>query len=307
MQQYSAHVFCGGRILSSSYHSRCQRRDVCVSASGNRKKKKQKSGLDISVQQSILPSSKEEAIEQGSRGLVSCVKSLKSPKGVMDDSEGRLWVHVDVPVMGHDVVEDSVALARELLAAVGGKTSGIYVVPDSWGNDQQDVVTYSKMMSDCQPAGYEYCFVVAPKKADVGIVESIVLSVPQNRPVVLINPEWSACLGDADGGVALQYTDFVKCFVTAYCFFPILIKPFMMKQIEGVVYSNSSAAKQQTGGMNKPWKIFMQQKDSTYQLVGQMKTRPSSSDVESILYNAIAVNNSTSGNENPLKKLFEGS
>lgn len=306
MQQYSAHVFSGGHILPS-YHSRFHRRDVCVSASGNRKKKKQKSGLDVSVQD-ILPSSKEEAIEQGSRCLISCLKSLKSPKGVMDDAEERLWVQVDVPVMGHDVVGDSVALARELLAAVGGKKSGIFVVPDSSRCGQQDVVTYSRMISDeaCH-TGYEYCFVVAPKKADVGLVESIVLGVPQNTPVVLINPEWSACLGDADGGVDLQYTDFVQCFATAYCFFPILIKPFMMKQIEGVVYSNSSAEKQQAGGMNKPWKIFMQQKDSTYQLVGQMKTRPSSRDVESILYNAIAVNNSTSGNENPFKKLFGGS
>lgn len=85
------------------------------------------------------------------------------------------------------------------------------------------------------------------------------------------------------------------------------IKPFMMKQIEGVVYSNSALVSKQQGSSttNKPWKIFMQN-DAAYQLVGQMNTRPSSVDVESILYNAIAVNNSTSGKENPLKKLFGG-
>ncbi len=291
------------------YHQRSTKRDVCVCASGNRKKKKQKSSLnksslEVPVQE-ILPLSKEEAIEQGSRGLISCLKSLKAPKGMMNDSQEQLWLQVDLPVMGTDVVEDSLGLARELIEQ-GSKQSAIYIVPDATRTEKGDVVTYSAMMSpDALYA--DYCFFIAPRKTDVGIVQSIVSSIPQDKAVVLINPEWSPSLGDADGGVNLQYTDFVQSFATAYCFFPILIKPFMMKQIEGVVYSNSALVSKQQGSSttNKPWKIFMQN-DAAYQLVGQMNTRPSSVDVESILYNAIAVNNSTSGKENPLKKLFGG-
>lgn len=308
--QCNARVIPGGysRRIIPLYNERIARRDVCVSASNNRRKKKQKSSvsknsLETPVRE-MLPSSKEEAIEQGFRGLNACLNSLKAPKGMMDDSQERLWVQVDLPVMGNDAVEDSLGLAREL-AVKDAKKSAVFIVSDSTKFKEQDVVTYSTMMSP-KVLHADYCFFIAPRKADVGLVESISSGIPKDKVVVLINPEWSPSLGDADGGVNLQYTDFVQSFTTAYCFFPILIKPFMMKQIEGFVYSNSALVpKQQSSSTDKPWKIFMQN-EMAYQLVGQMRTRPSSVDVESILYNAIAVNNSASGKENPLKKLFGG-
>lgn len=293
-------------------------------ASGRRQKKskhdnksqgkKAKSNLK-SLDHGMLPSSKEEAIKQGIRGLKACVHALKAPKGIgtASQGDGYVRVHIDLPVMGRDnVVEDSLALAKELLGdGRSTKESHIYIVPDSFQKSTEDVVSYSTMMASPPPStddAASYAVFIAPRVADVGLVESLVSrSIPKGKVVVLLNPEWSPSLGNGDGGVDLEYTDFVQSFTTGYCFFPILIKPLMMAPVEGVMYRNSDMDSSSSSG-DKPWKLFMQQQNTAtdeapYQLVGQMRTRPSSSDVESILYNAIAASRA-SGKENPLKKLF---
>lgn len=321
--RYTRRIGHNQRNLDGDGQRALGRGPVRVCASGTRKnRKKQKSpssssksssiqqrtSLDVALS-STLPSSKEEAIEQCRRGLHACVNALRAPKGMAatDALRERLWVQVDIPVMGTDVVEDSLSLAKELMVDHGTR-SVVYGIPDSAVHKHEDnVITYSAMMS-MTPRNAEFVVIIAPKASDVHIVESVASLVSKETAVVLVNPEWTPSLGNGDGGVDLRYTEFVQSFTAAYCFFPILIKPFMMKHIEGCVYRNSALdAKQQTSGTSKPWKIYMQQQDSsTYQLVGQMRARPSSSDVESALYNAIAVGNNASSNDNPLKKLFRG-
>eukprot|EP00889_Picochlorum_renovo_P004889 jgi/Picre1/31919/NNA_007267.t1 len=279
-----------------------------------KKSKKQKKPQVGTLQSStVLPDSRDAAVTQGSEALRVAIDAAikgrarglvkKEPSQVM----GGDRIQVDIPVMS-DSMEDMVQLARELLQSSTRKNNVMYVVPqrDGCGNgvvSLQDAVDV---------AGVDIVILISPKTRDVERLDAILnRHGSQDAVFVLLNPEWSASQGNVDvDGVPNKYIDLVKSFEAAYCFLPILVKPLMMPSMEGVVYRNLSSDGGHThthGEASKPWKVYLMQPGKTgFDLVGQMNTRPSSQDVESIFYNAIAASqkNPLAKNINNLKNLF---
>ena len=328
----------GGRVqrgpVGAHVQTRAQRQCVTVASKGGRQQrqnKKRDNGVKRSnrqssqrqkVQEVTLPESRDAAVLQGSAGLRAVYVDAKSrkPRGMMA-SEGEPdqkmnLIQIDIPVEGQ--VEDSLQVGLEILSKSSlnqANNRALFVVPNgstissSSLADNALIVPMSEAKNNVQ--GAMVVVFICPSASDIPTIQDISLDesiISKNTMIVLLNPEWAPRAGDADGGVGFQYTDFVQSFTAAYCFFPILIKPFMMQQIEGVVYtiynSNTSTVKE---SVSKPWKIFIRDEETNeYELVGQMRTRPSSSDVETTLYNAIAAKNNKVKNKGAsmLKNFF---
>jgi hypothetical protein len=328
----------GGRLQSSPVGAHVQTRAIrhCVTAGSKggrqqRQKKKRDAGTKGSNRQSsqgpkvqgvTLPESREAAVLQGSAGLRALYVDANSrkPRGMMDSGEEvnrkTNLIQIDIPVEGQ--VEDSLQVGLEILSKSSLNQANdlcYFVLPNGSVHsssslmDNSLIVAMSEAKNNVQ--GAKVVVFICPSASDLPTIQDISLDesiISQNTMIVLLNPEWAPRAGDADGGVGFQYTDFVQSFTPAYCFFPILIKPFMMQQIEGVVYtlydSHTTSVKE---SIFKPWKIFIRDETTNeYELVGQMRTRPSSSDVETILYNAIAAKNNKGANKGAsmLKNFF---
>lgn len=278
-----------------------------------KKIKKQRTSQVGTLQSStVLPESRDAAVMQGAQALRVAVDAVikgrarglgkKEPSQAM----GGDRIQVDIPVMS-DSMEEMVQLARELVHYGTLKKNIMYVVPQR-GGCGNDVVS---LQDAVDMTGVDIVILISPKTGDVERLDTILGSSGSHDVVcVLLNPEWSASQGNVDiDGVPTKYTDLVKSFEAAYCFLPILIKPLMMSSMEGVVYRNVSldAGHDHTQEAHKPWKVYlMRPGTSGFDLVGQMNTRPSSQDVESILYNAIAASqkNPLANSMNNLKNLL---
>lgn len=276
-------------------------------------KKQKKPQVGTPHSSTVLPDSRDAAVMQGSEALrVAIDAAIKGrARGLAKKEPSQVMcvdrIQVDIPVMSDSMVE-MVQLARELVQYGKFKKNVMYVVPqrDGCGNDVvslQDAVDVT---------GVDIVILISPKTRDVERLDDIINSHgSQDAVYVLLNPEWSASQGNLDvDGVPNKYTDLVKSFQAAYCFLPILVKPLMMPSMEGVVYRNVSldGGHNHTDETSKPWKVYLMQQGTTgFDLVGQMNTRPSSQDVESIFYNAIAASqkNPLVKNMNNLKNLFD--
>ena len=91
-------------------------------------------------------------------------------------------------------------------------------------DDSDGIVTYDGAMA-CD-ADYYVC--VAPSTSSIPKLEALVRGLEgsgrRDAPfVVVINPEWGSQLGDGNKCAAIGDT--------AFCFFPILIKPLMISRI----------------------------------------------------------------------------
>jgi hypothetical protein len=276
---------------------------------GGKGKPKKAKGKPTKIRAVQLPSSMDDAVNQAALALrTSYKKACDGSSGARGMGESGGIVDRSIVTL-YSIVPTNVQelrLAQDIASAFVGnlKTECCFV------SDQADngCITYDEA---CSSLGESTCmcyFCVAPQTRDVTKLEAFVklLEEKQNEKggrrekalVVVVNPEWAPTIGDGDSTSAIDST--------AYCFFPILIKPLMMKNIEGIVYRNSALDGAAFSVEDKPWKVFVDRAEGKkLEMVGQMMVRPSSSDVESILYNAIAAQNSAQNKEmNPLKKLF---
>ncbi len=258
------------------------------------KKKRPKSSSKVSTVQ--MPRSRDDAVAQAAQSLrVHYRNALAAlPKrGMAEEMEVAELGEVVASYCICPTNSSELALSQDIAAAMLGSATGSCVfVTESQQAGAENTVTYADA-AECDAD----CYVcVAPTFKEVKKLEALLRQLEGGRRrtcpfLVVINPEWCADLGG--GG-------WDQCSVkeTAYCFFPILIKPLMMQALEGVVYKATSGSDDE-----KPWKVW-----AGNEQVGQMAARPSTGDVESILYNAIAAKNKKDGKGagNPFSKLFGG-
>ena len=265
--------------------------------STNSKSKKKRPASKSSAQTTvIMPRSRDDAVNQAALALRAFYRNsiASAPKrGVSDDVAGTGRVITAYCICPTNTAE--LSLSQDIAAAMLGLATGTCVFVTDGSTDgptdtDSNVVTYEVAMT----YDTDYFVCVAPKSGSIskleGLVRELEASRRRNSYVVVMNPEWGSELGDKD-----------LCSViddTAFCFFPILIKPLMMQALEGVVYKTTSSVVDE-----KPWKVWAGREQ-----VGQMAVRPTTNDVESILYNAIARKNKGDGGggSNPFAKLFGG-
>lgn len=239
-----------------------------------------------------MPRSRDDAVNQAALALRTHYRNTlnAAPKrGISEVAQegGVVTAYCICPTNTSEM-----SLSQDIASSMIGSAGGTCVfVTDSHSAEAEDILTYADAIENSE-ADYYVC--VAPRNQDLPKLEALLRELEGCRRrtppfVMVINPGWGADLGD--GG-------WNECSVTetAYCFFPILIKPLMMQTLEGVVYKTTSGRVDE-----KPWKVW-----AGNEQVGQMAARPSTNDVESILYNAIAAKNKKDGKDakNPFSKLF---
>lgn len=242
-----------------------------------------------------MPRSRDDAVSQAALALRGHYRNALAamPKRGISDELDVAEVVSSYCICPTNTSE--VSLSQDIAAAMLGSAAGrcVFVTEHGSAGDGQDIVSYADAMGR-KDADYYVC--VAPTVKEIPKLEALLRQLEGSRRrtcpfLVVVNPEWCVDLGG--GG-------WDECSVkeTAYCFFPILIKPLMMQTLEGVVFKTTSGSDDE-----KPWKVW-----AGNEQVGQMAARPSTGDVESILYNAIAAKNKKDGKGpgNPLAKLFGG-
>ena len=317
---------CGPLIQSTQSRSpRTRSVHVVVAQAGRAKKNSTKSAKAKSAKKQAkaaatvaMPRSRDDAVSQAALALRTHYRNAlgAAPKrGISEDvadiGGGVVATYCIVPTNSSEL-----SLSQDIADSMLGSASGtcVFVVDNasSAGDDSDGIVTYDGAMA-CD-ADYYVC--VAPSTSSIPKLEALVRGLEgsgrRDAPfVVVINPEWGSQLGDGNKCAAIGDT--------AFCFFPILIKPLMMQALEGVVYrcgferrvrslalalaltlthsrTHALTHKHRTTSSSqdddKPWKVWAGKEQ-----VGQMAVWPSTNDVESILYNAIARKNNSNGEE----------
>ena len=241
-----------------------------------------------------MPRSRDDAVYQAALSLRAHYRNALAALPKRGISEELDVAEVSEVVTSYCICPTNtseISLSQDIVAAMLGSATGTCVfVTESYPAEAGNIVTYA----DAVESDADYYVCVAPSVNEITKMEALLRQLKGSRrrtcPLfVVINPEWCADLGGAGWD---------QCSVkeTAYCFFPILIKPLMMQTLEGVVYKTTAGSDDE-----KPWKVW-----AGNEQVGQMAARPSTGDVESILYNAIAAKNKKDGKGagNPFSKLF---
>ena len=234
---------CGPLIQSTQSRSpRTRSVHVVVAQAGRAKKNSTKSAKAKSAKKQAkaaatvaMPRSRDDAVSQAALALRTHYRNAlgAAPKrGISEDvadiGGGVVATYCIVPTNSSEL-----SLSQDIADSMLGSASGtcVFVVDNasSAGDDSDGIVTYDGAMA-CD-ADYYVC--VAPSTSSIPKLEALVRGLEgsgrRDAPfVVVINPEWGSQLGDGNKCAAIGDT--------AFCFFPILIKPLMMQALEGVVY-----------------------------------------------------------------------
>ncbi len=275
-------------VLGSQSQSRTTRRK-----GPKAKKRRPKSGTKAATVQ--MPRSRDDAVSQAALSLRvhyrNALASAPKRKGISEELDVAEGGEVVASYCICPTNSSELALSQDIAAAMLGPGSGSCVFVTEREAGAENTVAYA----DAAARDADCYVCVAPSLKDVAKLEALLRQLKGARRrtcpfLVVVNPEWCGDLGGAGWD---------ECSVreTAYCFFPILIKPLMMQTLEGVVYKATAGADDE-----KPWKVW-----AGNEQVGQMAARPSTGDVEDILYNAVAAKNKNKKDgkgAGPFSKLF---
>ncbi|KAF6257364.1 hypothetical protein COO60DRAFT_1461188 [Scenedesmus sp. NREL 46B-D3] len=250
-----------------------------------------------------IPESKDEAVKVSAAALLGQVKQLKGPKkakkgfgaAATSSSPGTRF-SVELPLASDNPAELA-ALATDLLAALpAASTAGACIVcaseqlaaavqaARSSGGRQGGGAVLS-LRAACQADSLSGpLLLLAPATSDVALVEQLLDEVWVGPWALTVNPDWHT-------NTPAAYQGLVASFEAAYSFLPIAT--------QGLVRAEGAVLRQLSGSAAaSPWRVLLKEGEQFVQ-VGQMKRRPSQSDLELAFMNARAASS-------PLTSLVKG-
>ena len=247
----------------------------------------------------LPPSSREEAIEQAATSVSSLLeKALKrqGPSTVKQRRETKqIKLRVEIPVLD-DSSSSNVSLTFDFLSALfrGKKKGDAPNIAVLFADDESSVNlarkqceerglsswSFFNLQSEVGLAGDDAAVVVlVGAKFEDNVRTEDLLKKVYPRPVVVVNPEWSA-----EEEKDTKWGALLSGFEVAYSFIPLSIQGFLSKTEGAVLKHVKSGA---PGG--RPWLIFVKEGDQ-YKRMSSLQRRPEPSDLENALYNAMAAN-----------------
>lgn len=233
------------------------------------------------------PCSKQEAFLQARTSLSSLLHKSLRPRH--PSPSRHLHLTIELPLLHPS---SNPALASLLLDLFAGFSISKRASPLSLAVFCDPALVTALEAAHC-PAQFQFCSLhshvdlvqdaqvvvfLAPKLSQIAHIENVAkLAAP--RPLVLLNPEWSA-EEEADSPKA----PFLQSFEVVYSYLPLAIQGFFSKT-EGAVL------KHVRGGApaGTPWLIFVKDGDQL-KCVASLKQRPGAVDLENALYNSMAAN-----------------
>ncbi|WIA23209.1 hypothetical protein OEZ86_010097 [Tetradesmus obliquus] len=250
-----------------------------------------------------IPESKDEAVKVSAAALLGQVKQLKGAKkakkgfgaGSSGGSTGTRF-SVELP-LASDSPAELAGLAADLLAALpAAATAGACIVAASEqvaaavqaarsSSGRQGSGPVLSLRAACQADSLSGpLLLLAPATSDVALVEQLLDEVWGGPWALVVNPGWHA-------NTPAAYSGLVDSFEAAYSFMPIAT--------QGLVRAEGAVLRQLSGSAAaSPWRVLLKEGDDFVQ-VGQMKRRPSQSDLELVIMNARAASS-------PLTSLVKG-
>lgn len=251
-----------------------------------------------------IPGSRDEAVKVSAAALLSQVKQLqglkKAKKGfgaaAGSGSPGTRF-SVELP-LASDSPTELAALAADLMAALpAASTAGACIVcaseqvaaavqaARSSSSGRQGSGPVLSLRAACQTDSLSGpLLLLAPATSDVALVEQLLDEVWSGPWALTLNPGWHS-------NTPAAYQGLVNSFEAAYSFMPIAT--------QGLVRAEGAVLRQLSGSAAaSPWRVLLKEGEQFVQ-VGQMKRRPSQSDLELAFMNARAASS-------PLTSLVKG-
>ncbi|KAL1562926.1 hypothetical protein AAHA92_05446 [Salvia divinorum] len=261
------------------------------------------------------PATKEEAILQAKTSLSSTLeKPLNNPKiaGKMKKiKQPRL--RVEIPV-----VDDSPASLSELALQVfaempirrKGPQIKILILWPSYGLMQAATEAFASRSSNITVQSIDMSSVLdkdvrtlnsadvavffAPEAAQLAIMKTVSDSLSP-RPVVIFNPRWSF---DEEADFE-EMSGFLGSFEVVYSFMGLEVRGILSNR-KGVIFKCV-----RDGVLSgERWNILVEEEEVEMRVVSSFKSRPSIAQVESVLYNLMAINSPVTKSAKFLKDLI---
>lgn len=266
-----------------------------------------------SISYATPPTSKEEAITQAKISLSSTLekplnnpklagklKKLKQPRfrveiPVIDDSPSSLiqlaiQVFGDIPIKrkgsGIKIVIFWATASLKLAAAEAFEAHSGPVLVESF-----DLSSFHSEEKRILSAGDVAVF-LAPEASELAVIKTITDNI-YPKPVVLFNPKW-AFEEESDFG---ELCSFLGSFEVVYSFMGLEVRGILSKR-KGVIL------KRVRDGIisGEKWNIFVEE-NGELKVVSSFKARPSITEVETVLYNLMAMNSPITKSAKFLKDL----
>ncbi|XP_042060150.1 uncharacterized protein LOC121804610 [Salvia splendens] len=260
------------------------------------------------------PTTKEEAILQAKTSLSSTLeRPLNNPKlpGKMKKiKQPRL--RVEIPVVDDSPASLSV-LAIQVFAEMPIRRKGpqikILLLWPSYGLMQAATEAFASRSSNITVQSIDMSSVLdedvrtmnsadvavffAPEAAQLAIMKTVSDSLSP-RPVVIFNPRWSFD-EEADFG---EMSGFLGSFEVVYSFMGLEVRGILSKR-KGVIFKCV-----RDGVLSgERWNILVEEEGGEMRVVSSFKSRPSIVQVETVLYNLMAINSPVTKSAKFLKDL----
>ncbi|KAJ7563713.1 hypothetical protein O6H91_03G122500 [Diphasiastrum complanatum] len=259
----------------------------CVCVGVNSKKK----FADVKEQP---PASREEAVDQArsaiSNLLERSIKRQVSSFKPKQRGQRQTRLRVEIPLLDNSP-RALFSLTKDLVATNnGGKEKYAVYCSDSaltelaTTGDTDDSQRNSHLQyfdlheKASVPADTSVIFVICPTFSQISDLSAIAKAAG-NRPVVVVNPDWSA--DEEEDGI---WRTFCQSFEVVFSYTPLSIQGFLSKTEGAILKHVRSGAPAGT-----LWLIFVKE-GGTYVCVSSLKNRPDAADLEAALYNSIAAN-----------------
>ncbi|XP_010556030.1 PREDICTED: uncharacterized protein LOC104825404 [Tarenaya hassleriana] len=250
------------------------------------------------------PTSKEEAILQARTCLTSCLlKSINNPKLASAKLKKlkQPRFRVEIPLVDEDSPSSLSKLASSIfddlpISRKGSKSKIIILWPDSSFAEAAagEFRSYSIQNTGIdsvldtgknRPAlnSADVAVFMAPEISKIEEVETVA-EVFYPKPVLMMNPRW---VFDEEKTLGEEFSRFVGSFEVIYAFTGLEVRGVLSKR-RGVIFKFV-----RDGVLSgERWSVLVEEeeKDKALKLVSSFKARPSMEEVETVLYNLMAMN-----------------
>ncbi|KAH9651307.1 DUF1995 domain-containing protein [Citrus sinensis] len=256
--------------------------------------------LNCSLSSSNPPTSKEEAILQAKTCLSTTLeKPLNNPKlaGKLKKLKQPRY-RVEIPVIDDDSPSSLSQLAFDLFTDLPIRRKGspvkiLILWPDAAFTEAAVKVFESHSLNQFEHidvktvtggdnrivSSAEVAILLAPEKSQLGVIKTVADSL-YPKPVVIFNPRWAfedeENFGDMSG--------FVGSFEVIYSFLGLEVQGVLSKRT-GMIF------KCVRNGIlsGEKWNVFVEE-EGKMKVVSRFTARPSIGEVETVLYNLMAIN-----------------
>ncbi|KAL6770156.1 hypothetical protein ACKKBG_A33825 [Auxenochlorella protothecoides x Auxenochlorella symbiontica] len=266
-----------GTIRVHAAHGRL--RHVCMA--GNSSQQQTASNLDVPV----VPASQDEAIEQACDALAA---RLSGSSSTGFDGLNRIRLSLEIPL-----ADTSPSAQGALVSAlISGLTRRGLPRPTPVGCSSSTASLSRGLTLEgaLKRPGKGPVLIVAPSAAQAGQVARL-LHAWGGGPVLMLNAEWEM----EGGGPSSPETRQDLRFDAVYVFMPLNIKALVTRK-DGIVMRSAGRA-------GAPWRILLLAKGK-WEPIASMAQRPTSSDIETSLYNYTAATSPLTKGISAVRNLF---